>query len=923
MSDFYSDYSSLDFAETLNKKEFKPYKKNYQYQEPNQMLLRNWISKPTLYENVLLFNQLGTGKTCTSIMIAEGFKEYINNMGNKIIVLVKNKNIERNFLNELLSKCTNNTYLSDDERKLYFSSNTTLNITNQIKKKELVNKVHRTINKQYVFYKYQSFVNRILGPKIKGTNTRKQPSEAITDLNNTVIIVDEAHNVTNNDIYTALKTVLSKSYNYRLVLLTATPLRDNPKDIFELSNLLNINTPQLQLPIRDILLKDKTLVERKQSEYINQNIFKEGIIYITDKGKEKLQNSIQGKVSFLLANTQTNPISNHKGDQLIKDRNGTTNVIYCQMSQYQYHVYKKAVQIDTNTKIANTDLKDLNLIDSVDAIEAEEDILDNVEQNRKSSAVYKNVRDASTMVYPDEMFGKDGFLKIFKKVSGKYQLAEQYSQVLTNKLSEYSSKLYNLLQNVNSSPGNVFIFSNYVSWGGTSLIKQLLLYNGYYEYTSRPTTQREYKSFIVFDDNTKPELREKYRRIFNSPENKKGALIKIIIGSPIISEGITLKNVRQVHIMEPSWNMSRINQIIGRAVRNYSHHDLEQQERTVDIYKYISVYEKPSTSDFFIDKEMYILAEEKDRSNKIVERLLKQISFDCAPLQKRNKLPPSAKSGDAICDYQECDYKCTIQPQSDKIYRNTYNLYLTQFDHHDIKYVLNALQHLFKTYFIWNLEDIITQIKQREPNISNEVIFTVLDTIVNKKIEFNDMYNREGYIINNGPYYIFNSSDIDINSSLYSKIMDFSTFKNKYTFDEFSNNTFQDKDITKIKKQVKEQPKVQLSDEDTLYNNQIIDNNTIYGSYVSKIGIFDGLFRIIDRSGETKSSDKRKIPSGMAITSYTKNKLEALIKKLDINVQLYTRMETSTTNLDNTTLQNIVEKYFLDKKIMLKPHKSK
>ena len=59
----------------------------------------------------------------------------------------------------------------------------------------------------------------------------------------------------------------------------------------------------------------------------------------------------------------------------------------------------------------------------------------------------------------------------------------------------------------------------------------------------------------------------------------------------------------------------------------------------------------------------------------------------------------------------------------------------------------------------------------------------------------------------------------------------------------------------------------------------------------------------------------------MAITSYTKNKLEALIKKLDINVQLYTRMETSTTNLDNTTLQNIVQKYFLDKKIMLKPHK--
>lgn len=922
MSEFYTDYSFTDFDEMLNKKEFIPLKKKYQYQEPNQMLLRNWISKPTIYENILLFNQLGTGKTCTSIMIAEGFREYIHNMNNKIVVLVKNKNIERNFLNELLSKCTDNTYLSDEERKLYFAPNITLDVANQIKKKELVHKLHRTINKQYVFYKYQSFVNRVLGPKIKGTNTRKSPSEPIENLNNTVIIVDEAHNIANNDIYLALKSILSKSYNYRLVLLTATPLRDNPKDIFELSNLLNINSPQLQLPIRDTLIKEKTLVERKQSEYINQNIFKEGIIYITENGKEHLQDSMQGKVSFLMANTTTNPISNYIGEQLIKNRTGTTNVVYCYMSDYQYHVYKKAMQIDTNTKIADTNIKEFNLIDSIDAIEAEEDILDNIEQNRKSSAVYKNVRDASTMVYPEDLFGKDGFLKVFKKSSGKYQLLDQYSKILNEQLNYFSSKLYNLLQNVNKSPGSVFIFSNYVSWGGTSLIKQLLLYNGYFEYN--PKIKQEYKSFIVFDDNTKPELREKYRRIFNSPENKNGAIIKILIGSPIISEGITLKNVRQVHIMEPSWNMSRINQIIGRAVRNYSHHDLDSKDRTVDIYKYVSVYANPAPTDFFIDKEMYILAEEKDRSNKIVERLLKQISFDCTPLKKRNRLPPNVQDGDAICDYQKCDYQCKIESKSEKIYRNTYNLYLSQFDHHDIMYVLNAIRHLFKTYFIWSLEDIVIQIKQREPNIANEVIYTVLDTIVTKKVEFNDVYDREGYIINNGPYYIFNSSNIDINSSFYSKIMDFSSYKNKFTFNEFANNTFGETAGTKKSKKdiEKEQPKVTLSEQDVLYNKEITDNNLIYGSYVSKTGVFDNLFRIIDRSGETKSTDKRKIPSGMAITSYTKNKLEELVKKLNIDIKLYVPMATSTSNLDNTTLQNVIEQHFLDKKIMLKPHRN-
>lgn len=918
MSDFYTDYSLSDFGDMLNKKEFKPYKKKYQYQEPNQMLLRNWISKPTIYENVLLYHELGTGKTCTSIMIAEGFKEYVHNMGNKIVVLVKNKNIERNFINELFSKCTDDIYVSNDERKLYFESNANLEINNQIKKKELVNRLHRTINKQYIFYKYQSFVNRVLGAKIKGSNERNIPIEPIDNLNNTVIIVDEAHNITNNDIYIALRTILSKSYNYRLVLLTATPLRDNPKDIFELSNLLNTNNPKLQLPIRDLLMREKILIERKPSEYINQNIFKEGIIHITDQGKERLQKSMVGKVSFLLANTVTNPSTKMQGTPLISNRIGTTNVVYCYMSQYQYQVYKKAVQIDTNTKIGDGNIQNYNLIDSIDAIEAEEDILDNVEQNRKSSAVYKNVRDASTMVYPDYTFGKDGFIKVFKKMSGKYQLLDQYANLLKGDLQKYSSKLYNLLQNVNKSPGNVFIFSNYVSWGGTSLIKQLFLYNGYTEYSSR--SQNNFKSFIVFDDNTKPETREKYRRILNSPENKRGELIKIIIGSPIISEGITLKNIRQVHIMEPSWNMSRINQIIGRAVRNYSHHDLEPEERNVDIYKYVSLYE--SDNDFYIDKEMYILAEEKDRSNKVVERILKQISFDCIPFKKRNKI--TAKTGDAVCDYQECDYKCEIAPTVQTTFKKTYNTYLNQFEQYDINYVMNALRHLFKTYFIWNLDDIIIKIKDREPNISNEVIYTVLDTIVSKKIEFNDIYNREGYIVNNGPYYIFNSSDIDINSSLYSKMMDFSVYNNKYTFNEFSNQIFKDIIIPKntSKKDTEEQKPVELSEQDMIYNNNIIENNNIYGSYVSKTGIFDGLFRIIDKSSETKSKDKRKIPSGMAITSYTKTKLEDLINRLDINIKDYIPLESSIKNLDNTTIQNIIEQHFIKNNMVLKPLKS-
>ena len=184
------------------------------------------------------------------------------------------------------------------------------------------------------------------------------------------------------------------------------------------------------------------------------------------------------------------------------------------------------------------------------------------------------------------------------------------------------SPQYSILENIKNSPGNVFVYSNYVNQGGTSLIKELLLANGYYEYNSRTSNS---KSFILYDDTTNPDTREHLRKIFNSSDNKDGEHIKIIIGSPVISEGITLKNVNQVHILEPSWNMSRINQIVGRAIRHHSHDDLPDR-KYVEVYKYCSIYE---STDHFIDKEKYILSEEKDRSNKEIERLLKIIAFDC------------------------------------------------------------------------------------------------------------------------------------------------------------------------------------------------------------------------------------------------------------------------------------------------------
>ena len=53
--------------------------------------------------------------------------------------------------------------------------------------------------------------------------------------------------------------------------------------------------------------------------------------------------------------------------------------------------------------------------------------------------------------------------------------------------------------------------------------------------------------------------RRKVLNYFNKIENKLGAQCKIIMISPAGAEGLSLSNVRQVHIMEPYWNEVRIN----------------------------------------------------------------------------------------------------------------------------------------------------------------------------------------------------------------------------------------------------------------------------------------------------------------------------------------------------------------------------
>lgn len=864
-----------------------------------------------------------THNTCTSISIAEGFKEWINNMGKKIFVLVKNKNIQKNFINEILSKCTGDEYLNDNN--------------------DDINKLTRSINKYYQFMTYGTFTNRVLGIKefeldqygyktnrvkrVDGKIVRKRSKDAITDMNNTVIIIDEVHNITNNDTYLALLNILSKSYNYRLVLLTATPIADNSKEIFEIANLLNIKSGQL-LPIRNNLLKEVSggnyYVSKANPIYINNKVLKGGIINVTDWGLQQLTDAMYGKISYLPANKFAFPSRKDNGDDLIPAREGTSKVVYCEMSDYQYSVYLDALEIDVRED------SNFDLTYTVSFVESYENAKDTNVVTSRSSALYKNSSDAATMSYPNGTFGKNGFLQNFNKQSGNNWSPIDKSLLIGDKLKQYSCKLFNLLENIESSPGNIFVYSNYVSYGGTSLIKQILLANGWGEY-SGTSRYKENRSFVIFEDNFNIERRERLRKVFNSPENRYGKYIKVLIGSPVISEGITLKNVRQIHLLEPSWNMTRINQIIGRGIRNRSHEDLEPQERTVDVFKYISIKttnldeRRGDLANFFIDREKYILSEEKDRANKIVERMLKEISFDCELTSNRRIVDMDYT---ADCDYKSCNFECRIKPkkglvknpsQTDK---STYNINITSFDKLDLYWVIDRIREIFHEYFIWNLDDLSSKIKSNSnQNVADEVIWTALSHIIDNKLVLYDTYDREGFLINRGKYYIFNPLDKDINSSFFSKVLDFDVDKNMYTLSEYmiKSGKFEKETIKEEEPPKKIEEPIVLNKEIIEYNNNVVRNNLVYGTFRKRgtmenpYGPADTKFRIVDNREPTqKTKDMRKNKSGMWIESYFKNDL------IEIANWFGVKDELPLEELDKKQLSDKIQRYMSQNGLVLK-----
>jgi len=213
---------------------------------------------------------------------------------------------------------------------------------------------------------------------------------------------------------------------------------------------------------------------------------------------------------------------------------------------------------------------------------------------------------------------------------------EEKKSSLIETLYSCSAKFLMVIINILRSPGPVLVYSNYVLMEGLQIFKMYLKYFGFSSFKDLNTGTSGFR-YIEYHGGIDKEERFKNVEQFNVIENKDGSVVKIIMISPAGAEGLSLKNTRQVHIMEPYWHEVRIKQMIGRAIRLCSHKDLPKEQRVVEVFRYKSIRSitnKKLTADQLIES----MARNKEGLLQSFEDAIKEAAIDCELYKAHNLL---------------------------------------------------------------------------------------------------------------------------------------------------------------------------------------------------------------------------------------------------------------------------------------------
>lgn len=855
---------------------------------PHQSFVRKFLSFQTPYNSLLLYHGLGSGKTCSAINVAEEMRDYLKQMNiSQRIMIIASPNVQENFKTQLFDEsklklvdglwniraCTGNNFLKEINPMSMKG----------LSKDRVKSQINRIINASYLFIGYIQFANYVNKLTLLESDLDENKKNKIIKIklkkifNNRLIIIDEVHNIRSSDeknklVYKAISNVVENTDNLRLLLLSATPMFNNYKEIIWLINLMNKNDKRPSIQIKDVFNSDGSFIVDKNGKEIGKELLiRKATGYISFVRGENpytfpyriWASEINKQNSFLYDNDRNNNQENNRirppiiqmNDEIIPsyDQLKILPIYLVQIGEYQQNAYnyiintylkqqnekrERKIKYESFDDIDN-EIDNQNTFDDIDQpqnintdldVDFDNDIenivsqpiikqqKDNIEHDNDIDAVkYTDLQrplECLNIVYPYDEFdikkqdysidtkilvGNEGMSRIMnfnKSLKTNYKYKKDKPRMFSpSQIGKYSSKIKTICDNIINSTGIVLVYSQFID-GGIVPISLALEELGFTRAGSRGSlfspdevtkSQKKLKYITITGDKSLSPDNNSDIKLLTDIKNKDGDEIKVVLISQAGTEGIDFKYIRQVHVLDAWYNLNRIEQIIGRAVRTCSHKDLPFEKRNVEIYLYGSILSNQSkeAADIYI----YRLAERKAIQIGVVSRLLKETAVDCIinsaqigfTFENINKTVKQLlssgkiidyKIGDkpytSVCDYMDnCFYSCNPNIKDQSISLDTYNkvFIMTNTDK-----IIQRIRDIFKERFFYKKKELIQHINAIKSYKLVE-INAALNKIVEDKYEvFKDKYFREGHIVNIDDMYLFQPIElIDKHISVYDR----------------------------------------------------------------------------------------------------------------------------------------------------------
>ena len=791
---------------------------------PHQLFVKNFLSFNTPYNSLLLYHGLGTGKTCTAITIAEEMRDYLKQLTvPQKIMVIASPNVQENFKLQLFderklelingiwtinSNCVGNKFLKE------------LNPTGiSIDKSELVLQIKHLIRKSYMFMGYREFANYINHVDNIDDISGHMNSNKIIELkkkkiqkifNDRLIIIDEVHNIRlsgttdkhDKKIANSLTKLVKYTDNMRLLLLSGTPMYNHYSEIIWIINLMNLNDNRSEINKTDIFDNDGNFIKDKDGNEIGKDLFIHKITGYVSFVRGENPYIFPYRIYPFLFETKNSLKSiqyprNALNDKIIPLDAGLQymDVYITYLHDYQSNMYNYIIQ-QLKKKINNR-LKES--FDNMDKF-GYNDLQHPLEALNITYPIHDFNEDSNIPI--NQLVGKTGLQRIMnfdekEKTNYEYNsdIKEKFGNIFSlSTINKYSSKIFSICKNIIHSEGVILVYSQYIE-GGLIPLALALEEEGYTRYgessslfeknhVNKEKKKKNMKYVMITGDIIYSKNNNKEINACTNIDNMNGDEVKVILISRAGSEGIDLKYIRQVHIMEPWYNTSRIEQIIGRSVRNKSHCDLSFDKRNVQIFLYGTILK--NSEEEAVDLYIYRVAESKAIQIGKVSRVLKETCVDCIIHYEQNnfieekfnktikielsnkKVIENYKIGDKpytnVCDYMsDCAYECTpnIKIEDKNINIDTYDKTFIEFNNDKI---MKRIKLLFKEHYFISREKIINHLTSTY-NYPIEHIDSALDYLINDKTELLlDRFGIHGRLINIDNYYLFQPNNIQNNN---------------------------------------------------------------------------------------------------------------------------------------------------------------